>query len=159
MAAAGVDFFFDVAATVPAPTNYVFPSSDYFFDAVNVDSTARVRITLTDFNFSGINVSPGVNDRVATVVLKTAATFHGNLALSVDVSGLILDTPDVNSTPVPSFNALKSDIAAGGLIELTSVPEPATIVYCLSGILFGFLSAARTRALLSIVKSSVAIYV
>jgi hypothetical protein len=134
---AGVDFFFDVAATVPASMNYVFPSSANFFDAVNVDSQSRHRITLTDFDLVGIDVVPAANDRVAAVVIQTAATFSGQLALFADTDGLILDTPDITPTPVPGFDSLRSDIAEGGTSQLPAVPEPTTQLLCLACILFG----------------------
>jgi hypothetical protein len=122
---AGVDFFFVIAATGPASTNYVFPSVANFFDAANVDATFRHRITLSDFDFSGVNVIPGTNDQVASVVFQTTPSFAGQLALSVDSGGLILDTPNINPMPVPGFNGLKTDIAASGPIEIRPVPEPA----------------------------------
>jgi len=125
---AGTDFYFDVAATTPAATNYVFPSSANFFDAANVDPVMRHRISLTDFDFTGVNVAPGTNDRVANVVFQTAPTFTGNLSLFVDADGLILDTPDIVPTPVPGFASLQADIAASGPIELPAVPEPASVL-------------------------------
>jgi hypothetical protein len=125
---AGVDFFFDVAATVSAATNYVFTSPANFFDAANVDSAMRHRITLTDFDFVGVDVVPGSNDRVATVVFQTDATFAGTLELFVDADGLILDTPVVTPTPVPGFDTLRADIAASEPIELDPIPEPSATV-------------------------------
>lgn len=124
---AGTDFFFDVAATVPAPTNYVFPSSANFFDAANVESATRHRITLTDFDFIGVNVTPGTNDRVANIVFQTAPTFTGRLSLFVDADGLILDTPDVNPTAVPEYDAIQAGVAESAPIQMEAVPEPTTI--------------------------------
>jgi hypothetical protein len=126
---AGSDFFFDVAATVPAPTNYVFPSDANYFDAANVDSPMRHRITLSDFDLSGVNVVSGVNDRVASVVFRTAPTYHGQLTLFVDAPGLILDTPDVDPTPVAEFATIQSDTAAAPDVVLDPVPEPAHMCY------------------------------
>src|SRR5688500_3352170 len=51
---AGTNFFFDAAATTPASTGYIFPSTANFVDATTVDSSMRHRITLTDFAFSGV---------------------------------------------------------------------------------------------------------
>src|SRR6185369_10844646 len=104
---AGVDYFFDVAATVPAATHYVFPSATNYFDSVTVDSTTRDRITLTDFDLIGVNVAAGINDRVANVVFRTLATFHGTLSVSVDAPLLILDTPNEIPTPIEGFAALQ----------------------------------------------------
>jgi hypothetical protein len=129
---AGVDFFFDVAATVPASTNYVFTSAANFFDAVNVDSSIRHRITLTDFDLSGANIVTGVNDRVATVVFRTAQTFKAPLTLFVDAPALILDTPDVEPTSVMEFEMIQAGIAEAPPIELTVVPEPSTVILSLS---------------------------
>ena len=122
---AGVDFYFDVGATMPAAANYVFPSSANFFDVVNVDFATRHRITLTDFDFVGVNVAPGINDRVAHVFINTASSLAGHLSLFVDPDGLILDTPDINPTPIGGFDTLKSGVAASGPIMLGPVPEPS----------------------------------
>jgi hypothetical protein len=121
---AGVDFYFDVAATQPASAHYVFLSTANFFDAANVDSASRHRLTLTDFDLEGMNAVPGTNDRVATVVLQTLSSFFGHLALSVDTEGLILDTPD-SPTPVSGFDTLQADIAASGVSVIVPVPEPS----------------------------------
>jgi hypothetical protein len=126
---AGVDFFFDVAATAPTVTNYIFPSAVNFFDAVNIDSPSQHRITLTDFDVAGVNVIPGANDRVATVVFQTTSNFDGPLSVFVAAPLLILDTPNVVPTPVPSFDAIQDDIAAAGPIDLTPVPEPSTLYF------------------------------
>jgi hypothetical protein len=125
---AGVDYYFDAAATTPVSVNYVFPSATNYFAVATLDSATRHRITLTDFDFSGVNVASGVNDRVATVVFRTAATFDGPLRLFCDAPLLILDTPDVTPTPVPGFSAIQDDITAAGPVELLPVPEPATVV-------------------------------
>jgi hypothetical protein len=142
---AGVDFFFDVPATIPAATNYVFPSSANFFDAVTLDSPTRHRITLSDFDLTGVNVVPGSNDRVANVVLRTSPGFRGQLGLFVHTDGLILDTSDINPTPVAGFDSLKSNIAASGTIQIEPVPEPS--VACLAGA--GVLGALLWRHRLS----------
>ena len=128
MGTAGVDFFFDVSATIPASANYVLSSSANFFDAANVDSPTRHRFTLTDFDFAGVDVVAGINDQVAHVVINTTPTFAGQLSIFVDADGLILDTPDINPTPVSGFDALKSDIAASGPIGIDPVPEPSATV-------------------------------
>jgi hypothetical protein len=129
---AGVDFFFDAAATVPAANHYLFPSAANYFDAVTADSAGRHRITLTDFDFSGVNVVTGTNDRVATVVFRTLPTFSGPLSVFVDAPLLILDTPDIVPTPVPGFSELQHDIAAAGPFDLAAVPEPASVLLLLS---------------------------
>lgn len=129
---AGVDFYFDAVATLPAATNYVFSTSANFFDAANADSSARHRITLTDFDFIGADVTPGVNDRVASVVLQTAATFGGSLSLFVDADGLLLDTPATTPTPVDGFDAIQAAVAANGAVVLEPVPEPSSVVLLLS---------------------------
>lgn len=125
---AGIDFYFDVEATAPAAMKYIFPSTANFFDAATIDSVIRERVTLTDFNFVGINVAPGVNHRVATVVFHTSPTFNGSLSVYVDASLLILDTPDIVPTPVPGFGELQLDIAAATPDRLTAIPEPASVL-------------------------------
>lgn len=141
---AGVDFFFDVAATMAASTKYVFPSTTNYFDAATIDSPQRHRITLTDFAFAGTNVAAGANDRVAAVVLRTAPTFRSPLSVSVSTPLLLLDTPDVVPTSVAEFGAIKLAVAAAGPIELIAVPEPAAALVMLIGIgLIGFRSTIR----------------
>ena len=137
---AGTDFFFDVAGTEPAVTNYVFPSSSNFFDAVNVDAPMRHRISLTDFNLAGLNVAPDANDRVADVKVQTAPTFSGSLSVFVDTPLLILDTPNITPTPVQGFSAIQAAIAAAGPVDLMPVPEPSTVL--LAAMLLAILSFA-----------------
>ncbi len=135
---AGSDFFFDVATAAPSVTNYVFPSTDNFFDAVNVDSPSQHRITLTDFDLVGVNVVTGVNDRVATVVFQTASTFDGPVSVFIAAPLLILDTPNITPTPIQDFETLRNDIAAAGAIELRSVPEPSSLLMSASLLLAVF---------------------
>lgn len=153
---AGVDFYFDVDATTPATAGYVFPSSANYFDAAIVDSTSRHRITLTDFDFLGGSVTVGVNDRVATVALRTAPTFSGLLSLFVDAPLLILDTPDAVPTPVPGFDAIKTDIAAAGAIELQVVPEPHGAVLIVTAFAIGRRRARRTGKLNALTSAKAA---
>jgi len=124
---AGVDFYFDVAATAPATSRYVFPSSVNYFDAANVDASLRHRLTLSDFDFAGADVVAGVNHVVAHVVVRTSPDLFAPLTLSVDANALILDTPAVTPTPVDGFAALVSDIAANGGVQLNPVPEPNSL--------------------------------
>jgi hypothetical protein len=123
----GVDFYFDVAGTIPASANYVFPLAQNYFDAATTDSSTRHRLSLTDFDLAGVDVVPGANDRVATVTLRTSSTFNGPLSLFVDAPLLILDTPDIVPTAVVQFAAIQSDIAAAGPFELSAVPEPSAL--------------------------------
>jgi hypothetical protein len=123
---AGVDFYFDVAATAPATSHYVFPSSVNYFDAANVDASLRHRLTLSDFDFAGADVVAGVNHVVAHVLVRTSPDLFALLTLSVDANALILDTPAVTPTPVDGFAALVSDIVASGPVRLVPVPEPPT---------------------------------
>jgi hypothetical protein len=122
---AGIDFYFDVAATAPASTGYIFPSTANFFDATTVDSSMRHRITLTDFAAFGVDVAR-TNDRVATVVFSTTPEFNGALRVFVDTSLLILDTPNVVPTPVLGFDAIRNAISSAASIELLPVPEPSS---------------------------------
>jgi hypothetical protein len=140
---AGVDFFFDAGATMPASSNYIFPSAANFFDSVTVDSAPNHRITLTDFDFTGVDVVTGVNDRVATVVFQTGPTFGGSLSVFVDAPLLILDTPAIEPTPVSGFSAIQADIAAAGPAVLMPVPEPTTALLLVLGATVGAWRARR----------------
>lgn len=123
---AGVDFFFNLAATKPATSQYVFPSTFNFFDAVNLDSPSTQRLTLSDFDFTGVDVVAGVNDRIATVWIGTLAGFTGDLDLAFDVTGLFLDTPDTTPTPVAGFAQISADTDAQGVVTLSLIPEPSS---------------------------------
>jgi hypothetical protein len=140
---AGVDFFFDVEATAPSSVNYVFSSAANYFDAAIVDGAARHVLTLTDFDFVGVNVSTGVNDRVATVVLRTLTTYRGVLNVWVNSPTLILDAPAIVPTPVAEFAGIQAAIAAAGPIVLTPVPEPFGLSLVASG--FGMSWTRRRR--------------
>ena len=59
--------------------------------AANIDSPTRHRITLTDFNISGVNIVPDQNDQVATVILGTVPGFTSPLSLFIDAPSLLLD--------------------------------------------------------------------
>lgn len=134
---AGADFFFDAAATAPMLANYVFPSAANYFGAANVDSASRHRITLSDFDFTGVDVVPGLNDLVARVVFRTAETFSGHLSLFVDAEGLILDTPDVEPTPIIGFDGIKADVAASSPITIGPVPEPSSLILAMLALAAG----------------------
>jgi hypothetical protein len=145
---AGTDFFFDVGATGPASTNYVFPSTANFFDAENIDSPTQHRITLSDFDFVGVNVVPGTNDRVATVWLQTLASYTGSLNIFVDASNVILDTPDEEPTPVQGFAAIQADIQEAGAVPLPVVPEPSSVaIYGLALLVIYHVSSSRSRSI------------
>ena len=94
---------------------------------MTLDSSTSQRLTLTDFDFAGVNVTPGTNDRVATVVIRTLATFNRPLSVFVNAPLLILDTPNIEPTPVPDFNAIKAGVAEAMPIVLQPVPEPSII--------------------------------
>lgn len=143
---AGVDYFFDGVATLPAAAQYVFPSTTNYFDSVTVDSPTRDRITLTDFDFSGANVVTGTNDQVAKVVFQTTASFHGPLSISVDAPLLILDTPDETPTAVSGFSGIQNGVASAGSISVVSVPEPSSLG-AVTMALVGILLAVRSRRL------------
>jgi len=141
---AGTDFFFDAAATTPALTSYIFPSTANFLDAATVDSSMRHRITLTDFAFSGVNVS-GANDHVVTVTFRTTPEFKGRLRLFVDTPLLILDRPSAVPTPVQGFDVIKNDITAAGSVELVPVPEPSNFLIASSALLSILIANCKTR--------------
>ena len=142
---AGTDYCFDLAATAPVATGYVFPDTANFFDALNVDSPSQHRLTLSDFYLNGVDVAASVNDLVATVVIGTGADFSGNLALSVDVDGLILDTPDVSPTPVQGFVAIKMDTGSATSATVIPVPEPGAASIAGAALLGGWLWCVLAR--------------
>jgi len=139
--ASNCDFFFDVAATDVASSDYVvFASVASYFDAVNVDSPLVHRLTLSDFDFTGASVE-AVNDRVATVVIETAGGFLGDLSLAVDTAGLILDTPDTAPTPVQGLSQIIADTTVAGDFDIVAVPEPSSLAIVFAGL--GALCALR----------------
>jgi hypothetical protein len=140
---AGVDYFFDAAASLPAATHYVFPSTANYFDSVTVDSTTRDRITLTDFDFSGVNVVTGSNDQVAKVVFHTSASFHGPLSISVAAPLLILDTPNETPTAVSGFSGIQDGVVSAGSVNIVVVPEPCS--FGLTALLLAIVAAGRYR--------------
>ena len=129
---AGVDFSFDLDGTMPSTNNYVFPSSLDYFDAVNTDSLTSQRLTLSDFYFAGVDVSAGVNDLVALVVLLTAPEFSGELSLVIDPASLILDMPGLTPTPVPQFASIQADVATAMAVVVRAVPEPTAYLLLLT---------------------------
>jgi hypothetical protein len=126
---AGTDFFFDVAATIPSLTAYVFLSSANYFDAANVDSPARHRLTLTDFDLAGSDVEVGMNDMVAHVAVTTSPTFLGPLTVGIHADGLILDTPNIAPTPVEQFAMIQFETQNVPSLTLVPVPEPTSIMH------------------------------
>ncbi|QEG43104.1 PEP-CTERM sorting domain-containing protein [Roseimaritima ulvae] len=137
---AGTDFFFDGGATTAAPTNYVFPAADWFDATSNLDSSSTERLTLSDFDagFLGYDVVPGVNNSLAQVVVSTLPGFTGELSLSIDTGGLLLDTPDFapnfSFIPVVEFDGTVVDTSASSPVAIPSastavsaVPEPTSL--------------------------------
>ena len=121
---AGTDFYFDLTATNAAATGYVFPATDFFATASNLDSASTERLTLTDNDFVGANVISGINSAVADVVVNTVPGYSGVLTLMVDGNALVLDTPDLTPTPVAEFNSILVDTITADPLTITNVPEP-----------------------------------
>ena len=59
-------------------------------------------------------------------VLPGGVKRFGNLTLSVDSAGLILDTPDVTPKPVQGFVGIVADTTAAGGATIVPVPEPTS---------------------------------
>lgn len=125
---AGTEFFFDLAATVPAPAGYVFPSTANFLDAVVVDSPTQHRIALSDFDLNGVDVVASFNDLIALLTIGTSTDFAGDLTLSFDVDGLLLDTPAITPTPVIEFPDVVAATVALNPFTIRRIPEPSSII-------------------------------
>jgi hypothetical protein len=141
----GADFSFDMDATQPAIPGYVFPSTENFVKAANLDSPNRQRMTLTDFDLNGVDVLADKNDLVAIVVLHTSQHNPSPLRLSIDVSSLILDTPAIDPVPVAGFLAWRNAISQAEPHYLTPVPEPTGIDLILIGMLATAFRAVTRR--------------
>lgn len=122
----GVDYGFDLNQTAPPASGYVFPSDANFFDALNNESGAQ-RLTLTDFDFSGVEVSD-LNRMVATVVATTSPAFSADLVLTIDANAVLLDTPEATPTPVEGFDDIVSRTAASTPQVIGLIPEPAALL-------------------------------
>jgi hypothetical protein len=123
-ALAGVDFSFDLPSIHVADSDYVFLSSNLFAAATNLEGPNRQRLTLTDFELAGIDVVPNINDLIGTIVLNTSKSLDGLLEIKVDALSLILDTPQVDPTPVPEFLSIQNGVHASGVATIRPVPEP-----------------------------------
>jgi hypothetical protein len=134
----GSDYYFDRSATRPPDSGYVFPSAVNYAVAVNADSVHRQRLTLTDFDLTGVDVVPAANDLVALVLLQTSPDSRAELSLSIDVMSLILDTPTPTPTPVDEFAAIRDAIAVAEPIRLISVPEPYSLASLFAGSITAF---------------------
>ncbi|MCO6042839.1 hypothetical protein NG895_02860 [Aeoliella sp. ICT_H6.2] len=144
---AGTDFYFELPETHPATSGYVFPSQANYFDAVNIDSVSQQRLTLTDFSETGVDVTPGANDRLAHVVIKTASGFHDSLTVFVDSSGLLLDTPNITPTAVAKFDTVQLDTANVPARMIRPIPEPTAISLAVAGVLGGVCQVLTRRKL------------
>ena len=124
---AGVDFGFDVDATEAADAQYVFDSADLFFDTILTESATSQILWLTDLTLgAGVDVAESINDRVANVVVNTAASYRGTLTFTIDADSLILDTPDGNE--IAGIAAIRTDTATAAPTTLVAIPEPSVIV-------------------------------
>lgn len=115
----GVDYYFDTASQ--ASPGYVFAALDEgnFLPAIQSPAT-RDRLTLSDFLATGqIDAVAGINDRVATVTLRTSPAFAGALSLSVNPASLELFDGDF--ADVPDFAATSTPTAQ------IAVPEPGAL--------------------------------
>ncbi|MEM8946698.1 MAG: hypothetical protein AAGD11_16105 [Planctomycetota bacterium] len=130
---AGTDFFFDLGATVPAPAGYVFPTTANFLGAVNIDSPLQHRITLSDFDFDGVNVEASINDLLAVFAIGTSNDFQGDLTIAFSTDGLLLDTPSVTPTPVAEFPNIVSATMSAPPATVFRIPEISTIALVLVG--------------------------
>ena len=126
---AGTDYFF--GSVIPAAPNqkYVFDSNLNFGSGINLESPSTQRLSLSDFDFAGVNTSAGINDHIATINIETATTFTGDLRLSIDSGRLILDGPELTPTPVVEFDAIRIDTGNQPATVISAVPEPGNIAF------------------------------
>ncbi|WP_182867182.1 hypothetical protein [Stieleria mannarensis] len=143
---AGIDFFFDDALTAAPATGYIFPSSAFFFPVVFNESSMAQRLVLSDFDFSPVDVTPGINNLVANVVVQTSATYIGELVLSVDATTLLLDNPTLS--PVVEYDAIVTATSTSPNAVFASssvVPEPSSLAIALSFLCMGHLRGRARR--------------
>jgi hypothetical protein len=139
---AGTDFLFDIGGTNAAASGYVFPSADFFFAATNLDSVTTARVTLTDLDLTGVDVTEGVNNSIAQVQVSTAPGYTGILSFVIDTDFLILDTPDPIPTSVAEFAAIQANTISAGPVNVRVVPEPGAF---LGLMVVGLMAAIRRR--------------
>lgn len=142
---AGTDFFFDNGATVPAASEYVFPSVENFFASTNVLPGNIHSLTLSDFSPTGVNVVAGTNDAVTSVVFGTSPSFNGVLSLSLGEDTFQLDTPDVTPTSVPEYAAARTTVVADVTVSIPPVPEPSAIVLAVAAVMAGTFDPCHGR--------------
>lgn len=154
---AGVDFFFDDAATIgPSDPSYVFGINGMFFSAVaGVDGAAAV-LSLSDAltnPFDTVDTVLGINDLIARVTVRTTGNV-GNLVVGINTTTSPPDLLDPIFDPIPDFADLlvtpPQQIAPD---TTTAVPEPISLVLLCTGAfgLLGYRRLARPSQRLSLV--------
>ncbi|MBL9165597.1 MAG: hypothetical protein JNL18_22920 [Planctomycetaceae bacterium] len=142
---AGTDFYFDALATTPAANNYIFSSAENFFVSANVVPGNIHSLTLSDFSSAGVDVVTGANDEVASIVLRTSASFNGVLSLSLGVDTFQLDTPASTPTSVSEYASALAAAVAEVNSEVSPVPEPGTAGICIASTLLVGYRLRRSR--------------
>jgi hypothetical protein len=138
---AGTDYFFQDAAQ-PA-LRYVFLGQTTL--GFSRSSTGGAAITVGDSlaSLTGeVSSVAGVNDRLATLTVKTSAAMTGSLVLSFDTAHLVLDTSAVPPASIPGYSGMVSSLQP---MSVVAVPEPATLVLLAGGVCVSYLRHRKRR--------------
>jgi len=128
----GADAWFEAPTAPDSASHYVFfDDNDLFQASTGTIGASHVLSIGDDIWPASVNTVTGVNDLIATVTVRTAASMTGNLYISIDAATLELD--DVDGDPIPEFAELKTTLAVADSTEFTEVPEPASLLLLVLG--------------------------
>jgi hypothetical protein len=139
---AGTDFFFD-DATQPA-SQYVFTGQPTVGFSHSATGTGLITVGDSLSSLTGeVSTVGGVNDRAATLSVKTSAAMTGDLVLSFDAGYLTLDTSAFPPESIPDFGGLVSSLQP---LSIPLAPEPATMLLLCAGAAGAIVRRKRLRA-------------
>ncbi|MBM3979112.1 MAG: hypothetical protein FJ304_02285 [Planctomycetes bacterium] len=105
-----------------AATNYVYPSSAGFQSTLTTFADANVVVlTIADSTAPGVAVTPGANDRLATITVTPGADLTGSIQLSIGVDSLF-----VHSSEDPNYPLLADLPPITQNDPVAPVPAPAS---------------------------------
>jgi len=138
----GADAWFEIPSAPDSASNYVFfDDNDLFLPLAGTLGTSLVLSIGDDIWPTSVTTAEGVNDLIATVTVRTAASMTGPLYIAID--GETLEMDNSSSDPIPEFAELQTAVTAVGPTEFTEVPEPASAFL----LAFGVASLARRKQL------------